>query len=59
MQPEELFDDLEAEFTLEKPKVKKMNEVPFGAPGGGAGGLKSTGLMSGGKKGADEVRFLQ
>ncbi len=42
------------EFTLEKPKVKKFNEVPFGGSGGD---LKSTGLGSGGKKGhSDEVK---
>lgn len=55
LQADELFDDLEAEFTLEKPKVKKFNEVPFGGGpgGGGAGGLKSTGL-GGGKKGHND-----
>jgi hypothetical protein len=59
-QPAELFDDFEAEFTLDKPKVKKP--VPFG--GGGAGGGAAAAMMkaglgggAGGKKAAaDEVR---
>lgn len=56
-QPEELFDDLEAEFTLEKPKVvKKNSDVPFGGLGGGAAGLKVTPGLGGGKKAVDEVK---
>jgi hypothetical protein len=56
-QPEELFDDLEAEFTLEKPKTKKPSQQAFGAGGGAGGqaGLKAVPGLGGGKGAADEV----
>jgi hypothetical protein len=58
-QPEELFDDLEAEFTLEKPKVKKPNQTAFGGGPAAAAGLKATGPGGGGKSAAEEVRYLR
>jgi hypothetical protein len=56
-QPEELFDDLEAEFTLDKPKTKKPSQQAFGAGGGAGGqaGLKAVPGLGGGKSAADEV----